>query len=158
MILLQAVILSSTDARVNVSWLLDYLMTLFNCLGLTASRPNSVLVLVLVLASNTRNMIIVISRPEGSCRRLFQDTVCLERMSSRKSLVSQPEIATRGLERGHGSWGGRRHPTTYNTETSCEAHPASCPMRTGGPFPGAKRGRGVTLTIYPHLMPRSVHC
>jgi hypothetical protein len=26
------------------------------------------------------------------------------------------------------------------------AHPASCTMGTGGPFPGAKRGRGVTLT------------
>jgi hypothetical protein len=34
-------------------------------------------------------------------------------------------------------------------QTSSEAHPASCP------FPGAKRGRGVTLTTHPHLMPRS---
>jgi hypothetical protein len=30
-----------------------------------------------------------------------------------------------------------------------EDHPASCTMGTGGPFPGAKRGRGVTLTIHP---------
>jgi hypothetical protein len=30
-----------------------------------------------------------------------------------------------------------------------EAHPASCKMGTGGPFPGAKRGRGVTLTTHP---------
>jgi hypothetical protein len=28
-------------------------------------------------------------------------------------------------------------------------------MSTGGPFPGAKRGRGVTLTTHPHLVPRS---
>jgi len=28
-------------------------------------------------------------------------------------------------------------------------------MGTGGPFPGAKRGRGVTLTTHPHLVPRS---
>jgi hypothetical protein len=34
-------------------------------------------------------------------------------------------------------------------------HPASCTMGTGGPFPGAKRGRGVTLTTHPHLVPRS---
>jgi hypothetical protein len=27
------------------------------------------------------------------------------------------------------------------------AHPASCTMGTGGPFPGVKSGRGVTLTI-----------
>jgi hypothetical protein len=32
------------------------------------------------------------------------------------------------------------------------AHSAPC---TGGPFPGAKRGRGVTLTTHPHLVPRS---
>jgi hypothetical protein len=36
-----------------------------------------------------------------------------------------------------------------------EAHPASCAMGTGGPFPGAKRGRGVTLTTHPHLVPWS---
>jgi hypothetical protein len=40
-------------------------------------------------------------------------------------------------------------------QTGSEAHPASCKMGTGGPFPGAKRGRGVTLTTHPHLVPRS---
>jgi hypothetical protein len=40
-------------------------------------------------------------------------------------------------------------------QTGSEAHPASCRVDTGGPFPGAKRGRGVTLTTHPHLMPRS---
>jgi hypothetical protein len=40
-------------------------------------------------------------------------------------------------------------------QTSSEAHPASCKMGTGGPFPGAKRGRGVTLTTHPYLVPRS---
>jgi hypothetical protein len=29
------------------------------------------------------------------------------------------------------------------------AYPASCPMGTGGPFPGVKRGRGVMLTTHP---------
>jgi hypothetical protein len=32
--------------------------------------------------------------------------------------------------------------------TGSGAHPASCTMGTGGPFPGAKRGRGVTLTTH----------
>jgi hypothetical protein len=41
-------------------------------------------------------------------------------------------------------------------QTGSEAQPASCTMRTGGPFPGAKCGRGVTLTTHPHLVPRSV--
>jgi hypothetical protein len=29
------------------------------------------------------------------------------------------------------------------------AHPSSCPMGTGGPSPGVKRGRGVMLTTHP---------
>jgi hypothetical protein len=33
-----------------------------------------------------------------------------------------------------------------------EVHPASCPMSSGGPFPGVKRGWGVTLTIH------SIYC
>jgi hypothetical protein len=40
-------------------------------------------------------------------------------------------------------------------QTGSEAHPASCSMDTRGPFPGAKRGPGVTLTTHPHLAPRS---
>jgi hypothetical protein len=30
-----------------------------------------------------------------------------------------------------------------------------CTMGIGGPFQGVKRGRGVTLTTHPHLVPRS---
>jgi hypothetical protein len=40
-------------------------------------------------------------------------------------------------------------------QTCSEAHPASCTMNTRGPFPGAKRGRVMTLTTHPHLVPRS---
>jgi hypothetical protein len=40
-------------------------------------------------------------------------------------------------------------------QTGSEAHPASYTMGTGGLFPGAKRGWGVTLTTHPYLMPRS---
>jgi hypothetical protein len=40
-------------------------------------------------------------------------------------------------------------------QTGSGAHPASCTMGTGGPFPGEKRGRGVMLTTHPHLVPRS---
>jgi hypothetical protein len=34
-------------------------------------------------------------------------------------------------------------------QTSSGAHPASCKMGIGGPFPGVNRGRGVTLTTHP---------
>jgi hypothetical protein len=40
-------------------------------------------------------------------------------------------------------------------QTGYQAHPASCPMDTGGPFPVVKCGSGVTLTTHPHLAPRS---
>jgi hypothetical protein len=40
-------------------------------------------------------------------------------------------------------------------QTGSGAHPASCTMGTGGPFLGVKNGRGVTLTAYPDLVPRS---
>jgi hypothetical protein len=40
-------------------------------------------------------------------------------------------------------------------QTGSGAHPASCIMGTGGSFPGLKRGRGVTLTTHPRLVPRS---
>jgi hypothetical protein len=33
-------------------------------------------------------------------------------------------------------------------QTGSGAHPDSCTMGTVGPFPGAKRGRGVTLTTH----------
>jgi hypothetical protein len=37
-----------------------------------------------------------------------------------------------------------------------DAHPPSCTIGTGGPFPGLKRCREVTLTTHPHLVPRSI--
>jgi hypothetical protein len=40
-------------------------------------------------------------------------------------------------------------------QTGSEAHPASCTVGTRGLFPGLKRGRGVTLTTHPDLVPMS---
>jgi hypothetical protein len=39
-------------------------------------------------------------------------------------------------------------------QTSTEAYPASYSMGTAGPFPGVKRGQGVTLTTQPYVVPR----
>jgi hypothetical protein len=39
-------------------------------------------------------------------------------------------------------------------QTVSGAHPASCPLGTGFLSPGVKRGRGVTLTTHPYLVPR----
>jgi hypothetical protein len=40
-------------------------------------------------------------------------------------------------------------------QTGFEAHLASCTMGPGVLSPGAKRGRGVTVTTHPHLVPKS---
>jgi hypothetical protein len=57
---------------------------------------------------------------------------------------------------------GNRHPAEANdfssslcVHTSSQAYPASCPADTGGPFPGVKHSRDVTLTTRSHLVPRS---
>jgi hypothetical protein len=39
--------------------------------------------------------------------------------------------------------------STLCIQTGSGTHPASCTMDTGGPFPGGKRGQGVTLTTHP---------
>jgi hypothetical protein len=41
-----------------------------------------------------------------------------------------------------------------HVQTGPGAHPVSCIMGTGS-FPGVESGRGVTLTPYPLLVPRS---
>jgi len=41
-------------------------------------------------------------------------------------------------------------------QTGSGAHPASRPIGTGVLSPGVKRGRDVTLTTDPHLVPRSI--
>jgi hypothetical protein len=43
----------------------------------------------------------------------------------------------------------------FLTSVSRPALRTTCPMGTGGPFPGTKHGRGVTLTTHPHVVPRS---
>jgi hypothetical protein len=40
-------------------------------------------------------------------------------------------------------------------QTDSGAHPASCTMGTGGPFPGGKARQGMTLTTHPHPEQRS---
>jgi hypothetical protein len=42
--------------------------------------------------------------------------------------------------------GAKEFSSNLCVQTGSGAHPASCTMCTGGPFPGAKRGWGVTLT------------
>jgi hypothetical protein len=37
--------------------------------------------------------------------------------------------------------------SSLRVQTGSETHPAHCSMSTRGPFPGAKRGRGVTRTM-----------
>jgi hypothetical protein len=80
--------------------------------------------------------------------------VCYWCRSSSVSIVSDYGLDVRTI--GFRSPAGAKDfPSSLCVQTSSEAHPASCTMRTGGPFPGAKHGRGVTLTTHPHLVLRS---
>jgi hypothetical protein len=51
--------------------------------------------------------------------------------------------------------GAKDFSSMFCVRTGSGTHPASCPMATGVLSPGVKRGRGVTLTTHPHLVPRS---
>jgi hypothetical protein len=68
--------------------------------------------------------------------------------SSSVSIVSNYELDDRAIA-------GRGKGFFLCVQNGSDAHPAFCTMGAGGPFPGAKRGRSVTLTIHPHLVPRS---
>jgi hypothetical protein len=53
------------------------------------------------------------------------------------------------------SAGAKDFSSNLCVQSGSGAHPAPCTMGTGGPFPGAMRDRGVTLTTHPNLVPRS---
>jgi hypothetical protein len=79
--------------------------------------------------------------------------LCLSKVSS-VSIVSHYKLDTTGVR----SLEEVKHlSSSLCVHISSGDHPASCPMGTGGPFPGGvKRGLRVTLTSHPHLVPRSI--
>jgi hypothetical protein len=70
------------------------------------------------------------------------------------SIVSGYGLDDRAIEI-RSSAGAKDFSSNLCVRTGSGAHPASCTMGTGGPFAGAKRSRGVTLTTHSHLVPRS---
>jgi hypothetical protein len=74
--------------------------------------------------------------------------------SSSVSIVSDYGLDNREIE-VRSPAGAKDFSSNICAQAGSEAHPASCTMDTGGPFRRAKRGRGVTLTTHPHLVPRS---
>jgi hypothetical protein len=69
------------------------------------------------------------------------------------SIVSDYGLDDRAIFRSPA--GTKDFSSSLCAQTDSGAHPASCTMDIGGPFPGAKRGRGVTLTTHPHLVSKS---
>jgi hypothetical protein len=51
--------------------------------------------------------------------------------------------------------GAKDFSSTLYVQTGSGAHPASCPMGTGGPFPGGEARPGRDADHSPHLVPRS---
>jgi hypothetical protein len=62
---------------------------------------------------------------------------------------------TTGRSRFHVRQRRKDFSSSLCVQTSSVAHPASSTMGTRSPAPGLKRGRGMTLTTHPHLVPRS---
>jgi hypothetical protein len=77
----------------------------------------------------------------------------------RNRVAQAVQCMTTDWNTGRSVFDPRQRPKDFSSslcvQTGSGAHPASCTMGTGGPFPGAKRGRGVTLTTHPHLVPKS---
>jgi hypothetical protein len=69
------------------------------------------------------------------------------------SIVSGYGLKDRAIE-VRSPAGAKDFSSSLCVKTCSGAHPASCTMGTGGPFPGVKRNRGVTLITHPHLVPR----
>jgi hypothetical protein len=86
--------------------------------------------------------------------KLFATVFCYLELGSSVSIVSDYGLDNRAIG-VRSSAGAKYFPSSLCVQTGSGVHPASCTMGTGGHFPGAKRGRGVTLTTHPHLMPRS---
>jgi hypothetical protein len=70
------------------------------------------------------------------------------------SIVSDSGLDDRAIGVRSPAW-AKDFSSDLCVQTGSEAHPASCTMSTGGPFPGAKRGRGLSLTTHTHVVPRS---
>jgi hypothetical protein len=70
------------------------------------------------------------------------------------SIVSDYELDDRAIE-VRSPAGVKDFSSSLCVQTGSGAHPAYRTMGTGGPFPRAKRSRGVRLTTHAHLVPRS---
>jgi hypothetical protein len=86
---------------------------------------------------------------------VIKHTTAISKPSSLVSTVSDYGLDGRAIEVRSPAEAKRHFSSILCVQTGSGAHPASCTMGTVGPFPGLKRGRGVTLTTHPHLVPRS---
>jgi hypothetical protein len=81
-------------------------------------------------------------------------TVEMRSRGSSVSIVSDYELDDRAIG-VRSPAGAKNFSSNLCVQTGSKAHPASCTMGTGRPFPGTKRGRGVTLTTHPHVVQMS---
>jgi hypothetical protein len=69
------------------------------------------------------------------------------------SIVSDYVLDDRAIEVRSPS-GAKDFSSNLFVQTGFGAHPASCTMGTGGPFPGGKARPGRDAELSPHLVPR----
>jgi hypothetical protein len=98
------------------------------------------------------NEIILINRIKQAVTKiLYFPTSDIDEPGSSVNIVSGYGLDDRAIE--------VRSPADFSSnlcvQTGSGAHPASCPMGTGGPFPGTKARPGRDADHSPHLVPRS---
>jgi hypothetical protein len=92
--------------------------------------------------------------PNSCYSRFFHPLLTKRRRVSSGSIVSDYGLDDR-VTGVRSQVGAKDFSSIFCVQTGSGAHPASCTMGTGAPFPGVKRGWGVTLTTHSHLVPRS---
>jgi hypothetical protein len=89
----------------------------------------------------------------GCC---LNDTACINSLVSRGSSVSiVPGYGLDDLAIEVRSLAEKGFSSILCVQTGSAAHPVPCTVDTGSLSLEQKRGRGVTLTTHPHLVPRS---
>jgi hypothetical protein len=90
----------------------------------------------------------LVERGIAATKYLSRYCVLTRSRVSSGSIVSDYGLDDRAIE-VRSPAGEKDFSSSLCVQTGSGAHPASCTMGAGGPFPGVKRGRGETLPLTP---------
>jgi hypothetical protein len=100
--------------------------------------------------NSSRTSVIYFIKKQG----IYLDTFLMRSRGSSVSIVSDYGLDCRAIG-VRSPAGSEDFSSSLYVQTGSEAHPASCPMGTGAPFPRGKARPGRDADHSPHLVPRS---